>query len=98
MNSSTMSYSWPCLLIILINLTLLMSGTLLLCLSLWLTCKPNQSLPFQLLEPLQLPLILTCMVGGFYLIIVSTVGLWAGTRQKRYATAIVSAGTIFFST
>ena len=84
------SYSFPCLLILLINLPLLLCGTLLLCLALWLTCKPNQSLPFHLLEHLQLPLTLTCLVGGFYLIIVATVGMLAAAKQKRYATALVS--------
>ena len=82
-------YSCPCLLLLLLNLPLLLSGSLLLCLALWLSSKPNQSLPLHLLEPLQLPLLLTCLVGGLYLIIVPAVGALAAVKQKRYVTATV---------
>ena len=82
-------YSCPCLLLLLLNLPLLLSGSLLLCLALWLSSKPNQSLPLHLLEPLPLPLLLTCVVGGLYLVIVPAVGALAAMKQRRYVTATV---------
>ena len=84
------SYSFPSFLLLLINLPLLISGTLLLSLALWLICNPNQSRPLQLLDNLQLPLVLSCLVAGGYLVIVAAVGIWAAARVKRFANATVS--------
>ena len=85
------SFPFPCLLILLINLPLLLSSTLLLSLALWLSCKPNQSIPQQLLGPLQLSLVLTCLIAGGCLVIVAALGIWAAARVKRYSTATVSS-------
>ena len=57
--------------------------------SAWLLSRTTQTLPLQLLDHLLLPLTTGLAVGGVYLIIVSTVGLWAGTRQGRLATSMV---------
>ena len=104
-----------------ITVTLLMSGTLLLYVALWLLAKyldykrnsnnhimivllsiiifrPNSSLPFHLISPLQLVIVVTCALMGLLLVLVSFLGLWVAFKQTRISTGLVSHLYVFIST
>ena len=56
--------------------------------------RPQTSLPFQLMTPLVLPVLVTCSVAGVYLVMVAVVGVWVVLRQQRHITGAVSNYTL----
>ena len=59
--------------------------------------RPNSSLPFQLISPLQLVIVLTCALVGLSLVLVSLLGLCVALKQSRISTGLVSHLYVFIS-
>ena len=60
--------------------------------------RPNSSLPFHLISPLQLVIVVTCALMGLLLVLVSFLGLWVALKQTRISTGLVSHLYVFIST
>ena len=60
--------------------------------------RPNSSLPFHLISPLQLVIVVTCALVGLLLVLVSLLGLWVALKQTRISTGLVSHLYVFIAT